>query len=147
MKKSVFILLFTLVNVCNLSAQSKTIIGKWKEEYRTHIDTTEQGFDELNQDFEAYKSGKKKLSKKFIVISKDEPEEVKSWVCTLIKRDGAYLLSDGTNTYKLKYNTKTKTYSTTLFDNLYLISLDEKTNNLVLKNKTQKGKNIIMKRV
>jgi hypothetical protein len=147
MKKALFILFFILVNTYTLSAQHDTMLGKWKEEYSTYIDTLDAGKEAMNLDYQAYTSGKKILPKEFIRIAKTTPKEGESWILTLSKENQDYWMTDGENKWKLQYNSKEPLFIATMFDRINVIYYDENYKRLVLKNKDNNGQSSVLKRI
>ena len=67
---------FMLFFASNLFAQNEKTVGDWKVvNYRTVIDTTFDGKQEINTNPEAYKKGSKKLSPKYLNLKLDYPDE------------------------------------------------------------------------
>jgi hypothetical protein len=147
MKKSLFILVFILVYTFNLSAQHNLMLGKWKEEYATYVDTLDKGYEAINHDFKAYQSGKKKLPKEFIRIGTTTSKEGESWICVLAYDGLDYWMNDGKNKWLLRYNSEENLFTTTMFDRVNVIFYDNKADRLVLRNKNNNGQSSVMKRL
>lgn len=115
MKKYILILGLTIVTFQSFGQMNK-IVGKWVLTTESYLDTISAGLDEINANFEDYKSGKKILDRQFVVIDPRDIAENDAMEVIIKKQKTKFSMKNrkGNFNHEILYDATNKNYYTTI---------------------------------
>lgn len=138
MKKQILITAMSLITFSSI-AQKESMLGKWIEQKRSIVDTLDIGRDLINAEYDAYRSGKKKLDAKYVHVQEYYAKDNDKLVLVIWKeKDEFWAAAEDDLKNKILLKPIRSNYFLSYYGAKYEINYDVKSKLLLLINQESK---------